>query len=369
VRAALDRLEFLQLDSINVCGRIHDLICWSRVAGYEPAQLHDLLYAAPRGAFEYYFPNLCALPIRDYPYFARAMRARSETPGRWAGLTPEEAPVAERVLAHLKENGPLRTRAASHESDGHTMSGWGMRRTVASHVIEKMWLNGRLVISRRDNFERTFDLAENHLPPGLLADELPDEHEERVYKAKKRLRARRLFRPSANDRALLGKDAFVAVNIEGVARPWFVLAEDAPALAEAENLAPAEDAVNLLAPLDPLVYDRQRTRDVFGFDYTWEVYTPAAKRRWGYYALPILWGDALAGRVDPKIDRRSKTLTLHSLTLEPGVDAQAIAAPLAARLADFARFLGATRIEITRAEPEPLRALVADFEREFFVPA
>jgi hypothetical protein len=365
VSTMLDQLEFIQMDSINVCGRIHDLICWSRLPGYEPTQLHDFLYAAPRRAFEYYFPNLCVLPMGDYPYFVRAMRARAETPGRWAGLMPEEIPVAERVLAHIKENGPVRTRAANHASDGHTLSGWGMRRTVASHVIEKLWLRGRLVIARRDNFERTFDLAENRLPPDLLAADLPDEHEERVFKAQKRLCARRLFRPSANDRALLGASAFVPVNVAGVARPWFVLAHDAATLADAQNVPVDESAVNLLAPLDPLVYDRQRTRDLWGFDYTWEVYTPAAKRRWGYYVLPILWGDTLAGRVDPKIDRKTGTLTLHALILEPGVNPERIAAPLAARLADFARFLGAARIEMAKVEPKSLRTLVIQAASDF----
>jgi len=89
------------------------------------------------------------------------------------------------------------------------------------------------------------------------------------------------------------------------------------------------------------------------------VYTPAAKRRWGYYVLPILRGDELIGRVDPKIDRRTGVLTLHSLLLEPGVDAEEVAAPLAGRLREFARFLRATRIEITRAEPAALAGAVA----------
>lgn len=350
VRAALDLLEFVQMDSINVCGRMHDLILWNRVREYHPAQLHALLYDPPRGAFEATFPNLCVLPLRDYPHFVRAMRARV--------LTSDESAVAERLIERLKAEGPLRTRAGGTEH-GHTLSGWGTRTTVAARVLEKLWRQGRLTIHRRENFERWFDLTERALPEAAAHHApdapLPPPDAERLYLLRKRLRARRLFRrPRAGDLEILGSDALVPVVVEGAARPWYVLAEDADALARAGDLAVAPD-VHLLAPLDPLVYDRERTRAVFDFDYTWEVYTPAPRRRWGYYALPVLWGDRLAGRVDPKIDRKTRTLTLSSLQLEPGVDAEGIAVPLSARLIAFARFLGGETISLNRVEPEAAR--------------
>lgn len=363
VSHALDALEFVQMDSINVCGRMHDLILWARVREYCPAWLDDLLYTTPRGAFEYPFPNLCALPLRDYPYFVRAMRARAAVPGRWGALTAEELPVAERLLARITAEGPLRTRDAGAE-DGHTVSGWGTRRKLASHVLEKLWLQGRLAVHHRENFERWFDLAEHTLPPELLAlhvdgAALPGEAGERAHRARKRLRVRRLFRPRAEDVRALGADALTQVTLEGSPRPWYVLAEDLPALVESEGGVPPEPAdVHLLAPLDPLVYDRERTRALFGFEYVWEVYTPAAKRRWGYYVLPILWGDRLAGRLDPWVDRRSGTLQIHSLQLEPWVDPAAIAAPLAGRITEFARFSGTERVRIDRINPETLSGLL-----------
>ncbi len=362
VAAALDRLEFVQMDSINVCGRMHDLILWARVRNYRPAMLDALLYGDPRGAFEYYFPNLCVLPLRDYPYFVRAMKARAAAPGRWQGLLPEEVAVAEQLLARLAAEGALRTRAGGSEH-GHTTSGWGIRISLAAHVLEKLWLQGRLTVHRRENFERWFALTERVLPEMAALHvkdaDLPDEGQEREYKCRKRLRARRLFRPKVDDVAVLGRDAFAAVQVEGAARPWYVLAEDVAALTEAET-APVSEGVNLLAPLDPLVYDRERTRAVFGFDYTWEVYTPAARRRWGYYALPLLWGDRLAGRVDPKVDRKTKTLTLRSLWLEPWADGHEIAPALGARLAAVGRFLGAERVVLDRVDPDSARGPVEE---------
>jgi uncharacterized protein YcaQ len=352
VATALERLEFVQEDSINVCGRIHDLVLWPRVAGYAPSLLHDALYASPRQAFEYYFPNLCALPLTDYLHFVRSMRARQASPGRWHGLLDEELEIAEQLLAQMDADGPLRSRTTS-DAHGHTTSGWGTRAKRASHVLEKLWLHGRVTVARRENFERWFDRTERLLPE-VTGIEPPDEAVEAAYRMRKRLRARRVFRQKKEMFDLLGKGAFVTVHIEGDRRPWYALAEDADALAAAEE-APVGDALHLLAPLDPLVYDRERTQNVFGFEYTWEVYTPAAKRRWGYYVLPILQGDRLIGRVDPKIDRRTRTLTLHSLSLEPGVDPAEVAMPLAARLRDFARFLGAEQIDAGIVEPKGLQ--------------
>ena len=354
VPTAISRLEFVQEDSINVCGRIHDLVLWSRVRDYAPDMLHRALYESPRAAFEYYFPNLCALPVDDYPHFLRAMRARAENPGRWHGLLPEEEPVAHRLLSTMDTTGPLRTRSTGSE-DGYTTSGWGTRTTVAARVIEKLWLQGRLVVSHRANFERWFDRTERILPH-VATLEPPHPDDERQFLVRKRLRARRLFRLKKADADALGHATFRAVEIEDVRRPWYILAEDAAELSSFEDAAdpPAADVL-LLAPLDPLIYDRERNRDIWGFDYTWEVYTPVAKRRWGYYVLPILLGDRLVGRMDPKMDRSAKTLTIHSLTVEPNITWAEVAPALAARLAAYARFLGAVRIDLPETTPKLFR--------------
>ena len=280
VPTAIDRLEFVQEDSINICGRIHDLILWTRVRDYAPAGLHRTLYDHPRRAFEYYFPNLSALPIDDYPYFAPAMQARAQAVGRWHGLTDEEIPVAERLLLTIDAQGPLRTRATG-AGDGYVLSGWGTRTTLAAHVVEKLWLHGRLTVSHRENFERWFDRTERLLPH-VATLTFPDAEEIERFKIRKRLRARRLFRLKSADRAALGHDAFTPVEIEGVAgRAWHILAEDADTLrAIAASMAvsgapdaPANDeaVVHFLAPLDPLIYDRDRNRALWDFDYIWEV--------------------------------------------------------------------------------------------------
>ncbi len=349
----IHRLEFVQEDSINICGRMHDLILWSRVAGYTPDHLAETLYGPTATAFEYWFPNLCALPLDDYPHFVGGMRERMKTQGRWGALSPDEETVAQKILEALDTSGPLRTRTHGAE-DGHTLSGWGTRATVVSQVCEKLLLHGRLSVARRANFERYFDRTERVYPaiqhwhhPETVH---PDPTETARHLARKRLHAKRLFPLKKEAMGILGKDALTEVQIDGVKRRYYCLAEDTELLCDAQPVTANE--LLLLAPLDPLVYDRNRNRDLFDFDYTWEVYVPAEKRKWGYYVLPILQGERLIGRIDPKLDRKTRTLNLLSLTLEDGVDSAAIAAPLSARIRDYASFLGAERIT---PEELPLR--------------
>ena len=356
VSAVLERLEFVQEDSINSCGRIHDLILRNRIAGYAPEMLHQALYNTPRAAFEYYFPNLCVLPMRDLPYFRRTMLSVRQPPGRWRGLTAEEEPIAELLLTRMDTEGPLRSRLTGTEH-GHAMSGWGTRAKVASLVLDKLWYQGHLAIAKRENFERWFDRAAR-LHPEWETDELPDATEEARYKTRKRLHAKRLFRLTRASIEALGAAAFIPVAVEGDKRVWHILAEDRDDLLAAAESTLAPNGVRLLAPLDPLVYDRERNRRLFGFDYTWEVYVPAEKRKWGYYVLPLLYGEALIGRVDPKINRATGVLTLHSLTLEPGVRAAEVGPAVQRALQEYARFVGATTIEILTAEPPELRKYV-----------
>nr|WP_281380366.1 crosslink repair DNA glycosylase YcaQ family protein [Armatimonas rosea] len=368
--SAIRALEFVQEDSIPICGRMHDLILWPRVAGYTPQSLADTLYGPTATAFEIHFPNLAALPREDYPYFVRRMQARQAEPGRWQGLFPEEEPVAAAFLEALDSLGPLSTRRHGNEF-GHMLSGWGTRSTVISQVAEKLWLHGKLGIAHRKNFERYFDRLER-VAPELAAWHapsvaLPDPDEARRYLVRKRLKAKALFRPKRDELATLGEAAFCKVEIEGLVKPWYTLnpfnppptpppfpprnvgfrgREGAGGRDVWRDNGRDADAI-LLAPLDPLVYDRQRNRELFDFDYTWEVYVPAEKRKWGYYVLPILHDSKLVGRVDLKRDTKAGSLQVLSLMVEENVVLEAVAEPIAMRLRELAEFLGVSRVEVT----------------------
>lgn len=338
VADALDLLGYIQEDSIPICGRMHDLILWPRVAGYRPEMLEDALYGPDAFAFEEYFPNLGVLHRHQIPWLAARIRARRGPAGRWRGLEPDEEPVAVRVLETIRERGATRTRDLDAD-DGHTHSGWGMRRTVAGHVAEKLWLHGRLGIARRKNFERWFDLTArtlgDHAAP--LEDDapLPDPGDADRHLRRHHLHVAGLFRLKKSDRDLLGDDAFVAVTLDDDPKPWHALATDLTRL-EAARTDPDPVGTLLLAPLDPLVYDRARTLRLFGFDYRWEVYTPEAKRVRGYYALPVLQDGAIVGWVDPKVDRKNGRLDVVGWAHAKDADPKAIRA----RIGDLARLNG-----------------------------
>jgi uncharacterized protein YcaQ len=337
VHAALGTLGFVQEDSINVCGRIHDLILWSRVRNYTPAALSAYLYGeVPRRAWEFYLPNLCVLPIQDYRYFAPAMRRNREKDSRWGRLTPEEEAAAQTLLTKIDADGPLflRDAKAIGEAHGHTTSGWGTKTRLLSFVADKLFWQGHLGIAKRDGFLRAFDRVERLYPEEVWNAVPVTEEEANAYLLRKQLRARRLFRLRPAEKALLNDNETTPIQIENDKRLWHIFTDDLEKLAT-DHSSPTTD-LHFLAPLDPLIYDRDRTRLLWDFEYTWEVYVPQEKRKWGYYVLPILWGDRLVGRIEPRIDKRSGTVNVVSLQWETGFDPAELGDALESRLVGFA---------------------------------
>ena len=169
-----------------------------------------------------------------------------------------------------------------------------------------------------------------------------DTEEEKREKSRMRLRMRRLFRWTT-DAKNLPPSELIRVKIAGVKRSYFAFADDGAGLLSDTNAA--GETLHLLAPLDPLVYDRDRLKDLWDFDYTWEVYVPQAKRKWGYYVLPVLCGDKLIARLDPKIDRASGILRIKSLLWEQNGVPSSYVERLQDAISRFGNFLGATQIE------------------------
>jgi hypothetical protein len=210
-------------------------------------------------------------------------------------------------------------------------------------ILEALAESGRIGIARREGNLRVYDLAERLFPAEVLADQRPEEVQQQ-HRLLSRYRAHGLLGPSGNQelwtggtgyaadravrRAALLEDGRLAeVTVEGFKGPRFIVAEDVPYLDQAERElatgAPpggAAPAAAFLAPLDPLCWDRDLLRKLFDFDYVWEVYVPAPKRRWGYYVLPILYGDRVVGRIEPRIQRRARTLEVLGAWWEPGFD-------------------------------------------------
>jgi uncharacterized protein YcaQ len=351
VAAALAHHGFVQLDPINVCGRMHDLILRNRVAGYREGDLLRHLHGphleigrplAPgqRAAFEHHLPGsgtLSALPLEAWPHLTSAMEERARRRSGWARrLSPSERRLADRILAELAERGPLTADDIDH--DGRAPTAWGTQGRVVKTVLEKLFLHGRVLLAARRAFRRVYDLPERVLPATVLSAPRPAAADTARFLALLRLRQRRLAVLRRAELALVG-DLVQPLRIDGCP-PCHCLREDVPLLLAARE-APGARAVRLLAPLDPLVYDRRLTSALWGFDYTWEVYTPPARRVRGYYALPVLAGERLVGHVEPRADRELGRLLVLSRSLARGVAVQPA-------VRDLARFLGLGPSRATR---------------------
>lgn len=360
--AALEVVRHLgsvQFDPLAVAGRNHDLVLHARVAGYDPAWTHDLLYKR-RELFETQNKGLSLLPTSQLPWYRVSWTQTEEA----ARVLEENSELGRRLLDRIREEGPL--TALDFES-GRTLSWFGTPMSLASAVLDAYAATGVLGLARRDGNRRYYDLIERLFPAELLERQVP-RREQLKHKLLSRFRAHGLLgiyspamigtgrakpdpeRPDHPSRTelreeLVAAGALVPVEIEGVRGKRLVLRQEVDLL-----LAPPEPppSVAFLAPLDPLVWDTGFLQKLFDFDYVWEVYLPDAKRRWGYYVLPILFGDRLVGRIEPRIDRTAGRVRVLSLSWEEWFDprqADGFVDAMREALRAYLRFAKATEIE------------------------
>jgi uncharacterized protein len=351
VLAVVGRLGSLQFDPLEVAGRNHDLVLHARVSGYSRALADELLYGR-RLLFEAYNKSLNLLPTRELPWY-RISWDRAAAAGGSGRMIEDQAPLAAKILAEIEAGGP---RASIDFEREAAIDWWWGPTSAARAVLEALNTVGRLGLARREGNRRYFDLVERLYPADLLETRIPEREQQR-HKLLSRYRGHGLLGSGGSGelwlgigdtrraelrtelrRELIDRGELVAVTVEGLKGERFVIADELPMLAQAEREvaavvasagaparlpAPVGDAppgCAFVAPLDPLMWDRALLGPLYGFDYVWEVYTPAAKRRWGYYVLPILFGDRLVGRIEPRIDRRAKEVRILSLGWEDGFD-------------------------------------------------
>lgn len=370
VLAAIRRMGALQIDTIHVIARSPYLVLWSRLGHYDPAWLDELL--AEGALFEYWAHAASFLPSEDFPLFRRIMLdGRSLWWKDEKAWLEEHAPMVERILERIRQEGPV--RSSDFERADRRGNGWWDWKEE-KRALEHLFTNGVLMIARREKFQRVYDLTERVAPDWEDA-RAPTAHEVLRRLALKAAQSLGVLKAGwAPDYYRTAKaktlKALEELAAEGRLQPVEVDGWDAPGYVHPDNLALLEAAragalqptlTTLLSPFDPIVWDRARARELFGFDFTIECYLPAAKRRYGYYLLPILHRGQLVGRLDAKAHRKEGVFEVKGLYLEPQVEpSPALGAALGAAIRSCAGWHATPEVVVTRTEPEAFAGLLKE---------
>ena len=329
----------IQFDPVDVCGRNAQLTLQSRVKGFRKKMLDDLLYK-DRLLVDYADKELSIWPSEDWPYFA-GYRETSKAHGQGFPGIPE---LEKEAVGYIRKHGPVTSDTLPIEgkifwhSSMHWSGHWHDNSPAARSVLEQLYTDGVLLIHHKSGSRKYYDMADKYLPANLLSAPNPCEDADAFtdWRVLRRIGALTLLW-NRNSTAFLGismspeqrNAAFfrleqagkiTAIQVEGIRFPLYLLSEDLPLL---ESILSGQfdfkARLEFLAPLDPMMWDRKLIEALWDYQYSWEIYTPESKRKYGYYVLPVLYGDRFVGRIEPRADRKTNTLTVRNLWLEPGI--------------------------------------------------
>ncbi|MFT5399764.1 MAG: hypothetical protein ACI822_001694 [Gammaproteobacteria bacterium] len=346
---AIEHIGYVQIDTISVVERAHHHVLWSRVPNYRPGFLDQLV--KERQLFEYWFHAAAWLPMRDYRFSLPRMHQRN---GERNWYTECDSKLIDQILRRVGDEGPLRARDFEDTRLGKK-EWWDWK--PAKQALEQLFMQGDLMVTRREGFQKVYDLPERVLPVGVDTRE-PDIDEFAAHlvdiniaahglvtlKSSAYLRKGKALRLAINDCLQAGVESGKLSNIRvNREAEYFV---DNQLL---EGRAPAAMArVRILSPFDNLVIQRERLRELFQYNYQIECYVPEPKRQFGYFCLPLLYRDKLVGRLDCKVHRKHQCLEIKAEHIEKTVDAE-FGKALQRAILEFARFNGCSRVESTAA--------------------
>lgn len=329
----------IQYDPVDVCGKNAELTLQSRVKGFTRSMLADLLYV-DRLLVDYSDKELSIWSREDWPYFS-GYRAMSKEHGvGFEGIPELEA----RAIAFIREHGPVSSDTLPIEgkifwhSSMHWSGHWQNQSNAARSVLEQLYTDGVLLIHHKSGSRKYYDLAERYFSPELLNAEnpCPDDMTLLRWRIKRRVGAVGMLWNRRSDAwlginmsteqrniAFNGLEAdgtIVKAEVEGIRSPMFFLAEDIPLMeAVRQGVLDTKPRLEFLAPLDPMLWDRKLVEALWDYHYKWEIYTPVNQRKYGYYVLPILYGDKFVGRIEAAADRKAATLVVRNIWYEDGV--------------------------------------------------
>jgi uncharacterized protein len=364
-------LGCVQIDPISAVAPSHYLVLWSRLGNYDRSLLSEMY--REKILFEYWAHQLSILLWEDYPLFLSGMRNYPDLQTVWGKRVlkwmKDNKKLETYILSELRKKGPLASREFEDKSERRwSSSGWSNNRNV-SRMLQFLFFQGKVMVTERNGNTKLWDLAQRCLPENYSKEEVGDEEIE--YQAVQRsLKALGVATPShirkhfmrdsyPNLLATLSRlesDSKIArVKVKGFSdgkKPWYIHNDD---LALLERIQGGEwiPKTRLLSPFDNLICDRARTSELFDFDFKLEIYVPQKLRKYGYYVMPILYGDRVAARLDPVFQKASKELVVNRIFLESGF-AMDIGSEIDGAVSDLASFVGATKVRY-RKVPELFR--------------
>ena len=377
VALTIEKLGYIQIDTISVVHRAHHHTIWTRFPDYDPEMLHTL-QAEDRRIFEFWGHAASYLPMKDYRYYLPRMRSFSDPKDKWAKQRLKKCGhLMNGVLDRIRNEGPLGSKDFKSNPDAEPGQWWDWK--PAKIALELLFWRGDLMITERRNFHRMYDLTERVLPDNVDTS-MPDDHELGFFLVRRALSSYGIatakeiinhLHAASRDTVLnavqdlVDDGVVIKVSVENE-DGYYALSDTIQNSTLSHCTAPH---VFLLSPFDNLIIQRDRTSRMFGFDYTLECYMPKEKRKHGYYVLPVLWGDRLIGRLDPKADRKNRRMIIRNLRFEPDfVDYDEFLKPFARKLVDFSAFNGCDKIEFCKVTPRKITAslkqLVRKAERE-----
>ena len=349
----------IQFDPVDSCGKNAELTLQSRVKNFTKQTLSELLYT-DRSLVDFPDKNLSIFPTEDWPYFQRYRQAAKDGGRNF----PELEELEKQAIEYIRINGavssddlPMQGSIHWHSSI-HWSGVWNGNTNAARAVLEQLYSTGVLIIHHKNGSRKYCDLAEKYLPAQLLdsPDPLPDDFEHKKWRVLRRIGAVGLLWNRPSDawlniwdmksperiqifKELLSEGKILAVQVEGISAELYYRAEDHPLLETVLENRDYKPRCEFLAPLDCFLWDRKLIKALFGFEYSWEIYTPAPKRKYGFYVLPILYGDRFAGRIEAVCQSKTNVLLVKNIWYEDGIrQTKKLLSEIDKTLKRFARF-------------------------------
>lgn len=339
----------IQFDPIDVCGKNAEIVLLSRVAGFTKTMLYELLYV-DRQLLDYFDKNLSIIPVENWKYFER----ERERHRNWERSHSEIQQVHDEIIAEISRKGPVR----SADLNFPQKVDWYWSATKLSRAaLEHMYFSGELAIHHKDGNLKYYDLIENCVSEEILkeADPYPCDHEHRKWRVLQRIGSLGLLWNRASDAwlgipglkakersdifaELVDESCIVPVRVESIIDTLYCRAEDNK-IVDLIRQEKYKKRCELIAPLDNMMWDRNLIKAIFDFEYKWEIYTPQDERKYGYYVLPILYGERFVGRIEMIYDRKNRKLNVANLWYEPGIRlTKAMEKGIASAVKRFERF-------------------------------